>query len=115
MTDKVDISIPALQDAESAFLWIRDYNLVGAKIWYEGLLTAIFSLEKSPHRCSIAPETDFIGREIRQLIYRNRNQVYRIFFEVQENEKVVRIYRIWHSSRNWIAKEDFEEGNPLPE
>lgn len=115
MTYRVDISIPALEDAESAFLWIRDYNLVGSKIWYEGLLTAIFSLEQSPHRCSIAPETNFIGRKIRQLIYRKRNQTYRIFFEIQENEKVVRIYRIWHSSRNWISKEDFEAGKPLPE
>ena len=115
MTYRVDISIPALQDAESAFLWIRDYNLVNAKIWYEGLLTAVFSLEQSPSRCPIAPESKFLNREIRQQLYGKPRQSYRIFFEIQENEKVVRIYRIWHSSRNWISKEDFDEGNPLPE
>lgn len=115
MTYRVDISIPALQDAESAFLWIRDFNLDGAKTWYEGLLEAIFSLEDSPHRCSLAPESNLIGREIKQLIYGKRNQNYRIFFEIIENEKVVRIYRIWHSSRNWMTKEDFETGKPLAE
>lgn len=115
MTYRVDISIPALQDAESAFLWIRDYSLEASKIWYEGLLSAIFSLEQSPHRCSTSPESKFLGRDIRQLIYGKNNQSYRIFFEIREKEKVVRIYRIWHSSRNWIGKEDFEEGKPLPE
>ena len=115
MEYRVDISIPALQDAELAFLWIREYNLEILKIWYEGLLTAIFSLEQSPNRCSVAPESKFLGREIRQLLYGKRSQAYRIFFEIREDEKVVRIYRIWHSSRNWMSKEDFEAGKPVPE
>src|SRR5688500_16013839 len=110
MTYRVDISIPALQDAESAFLWIRDFNPESAKVWYEGLLEAVFSLENSPHRCPTAPESKFLGREIKQLIYGKRSQTYRIFFEILEDEKIVRIYRIQHSSRNWITKEDFEEG-----
>lgn len=115
MAYRVDISIPALQDAESAFLWIRDFNLETAKSWYEGLLEAIFSFEASPHRCPTAPESEMLGREIKQLLYGKRNQTYRIFFEILENEKVVRIYRIRHSSRNWLSKEDFDEGKPLAE
>lgn len=115
MEFRVDISIPALQDAESAFLWIRDFNPQKAKAWYEGLLEAVFSLEESPQRCALAPESKFLGREIKQLVYGKRSQTYRIFFEIIESEKVVRIYRIWHSSRNWITKEDFEQGKPLNE
>ncbi len=113
MTYRIDISVPALQDAESAFLWIRDFNSDTAKAWYEGLLEAIFSLEEFPFRCPTAPESKFLGREIKQLLYGKRSQTYRIFFEVIESEKVVRIYRIWHSSRNWITKEEFEEGKPI--
>jgi plasmid stabilization system protein ParE len=115
MTYRVDISIPALQDAENAFLWIRDFDLESAKNWYEGLLETIFSLEEFPARCSIAPESILFGRDIRQLIYGKGRQSYRIFFEVIETEKVVRIYRIWHSSRDWITKEEFDEGKPLAE
>ncbi len=115
MTYRVDISIPALQDAETAFLWIRDFNLESAKAWYEGLLETVFSLEEFPFRCPTAPESKFLGREIKQLLYGKGSQTYRIFFEVSESEKVVRIYRIWHSSRNWITKEEFEEGKPLAE
>ena len=82
MTYKVDISIPALQDAESAFLWVRDFDIDIAKAWYEGLLEAIFTLENHPERCAFAPESNVIGREVRHLIYGKRKQQYRIFFEV---------------------------------
>jgi plasmid stabilization system protein ParE len=112
MTYRVDISIPALQDAESAFLWIRDFDLESAKSWYEGLLESVFSLEEFPARCPTAPESKFLGREIKQLLYGQGRQTYRIFFEIIENEKAVRIYRIWHSSKDWITKEAFEEGKP---
>lgn len=115
MTYKVDISIPALQDAETAFLWIRDFNLESARSWYEGLLAAVFSLEQFPRRCPLSPESKFVGREIRQLIYGKRSQTYRIFFEIFEDKKTVRIYRIRHSSRKWMTKEEFEEGNPIDE
>jgi len=113
MTYRVDISLPALQDAESAFLWIRDFNLESAKSWYKGLLETIFSLEQFPARCPVAPESKFLGREIKQLLYGTGRRSYRIFFEIRESEKVVRVYRIWHSSRNWLTKEEFEEGKPL--
>lgn len=115
MAYRVDISIPALQDAETAFLRIRDFNIESAKVWYEGLLKAIFSLEEFPNRCSAAPESKFLGREIKQLLYGKQRRTYRIFFEISEAEKVVRIYRIWHSSRNWMSREDFEEGKTIKE
>ena len=112
MTYRVDISIPALRDAEAAVLWIRQFNKETAKTWYEGLLEAIFSLEQLPYRCSPAPESEILGREVRQLIYGKRNQTYKVFFEVREDEKVVRIYRIWHSSKDWLSAEEFNEGKP---
>lgn len=113
MSYRVDISIPALQDAENAFLRIREFNLESSKSWYEGLIESIFSLEKFPNRCPIAPESKILGREIRQFIYGKRRQSYRIFFEVLENEKAVRIYRIWHSSKDFISKEEFDVGKPI--
>jgi plasmid stabilization system protein ParE len=112
MEYRVDISIPALEDAEAAFLWIRQFNKDTAKAWYEGLLEAVFSLEQLPYRCSLAPESEILGREVRQLIYGKRNQTYKIFFEICEEEKAVRIYRVWHSSKDWISAEEFNEGKP---
>ncbi len=87
MTYKVDISIPALQDAEDAFLQIRQFNLEASKSWYEGLLESVFSLEEFPNRCPIAPESEIIGREIRQLLYGKRRQIYRIFLKFLKKKK----------------------------
>jgi hypothetical protein len=110
MNYRVDISIPALQDAETGFLWIRQFSRDSAKMWYEGLLEAVFSLEENPQRCSIAKESEFIERELRQLIYGKKTQMYKIYFEIKEEEKVVRVYRIWHTSKESMGKEEAEKG-----
>jgi plasmid stabilization system protein ParE len=109
MKYRVDISIPALQDAESGFLWIRQFNKESAKIWYEGLLEAVFALEENPQRCNIAKESEFIERELRQLIYGKKTQMYKIYFEIREEEKTVRVYRIWHTSKESLIMEEGEE------
>ena len=62
-----------------------------------------------PRRCSIIPESDEIGQEIRQLLYGKRTGIYRIVFDVQENATdgpLVRILRIWHGARDILHTED---------
>jgi plasmid stabilization system protein ParE len=110
MNYRVDISIPALQDAETGFLWIRQFSRDAAKMWYEGLLEAVFSLEENPQRGNIAKESEFIERELRQLIYGKKTQMYKIYFEIREAEKIVRVYRIWHTSKESLGKEAAEKG-----
>jgi plasmid stabilization system protein ParE len=106
MVCRVEISAPALIDAEKSFLWIRENSPEKAKDWYEGLLKAVFSLEKFPKRCSIAPESQELGLEIRQLLYGKKKQAFRILFSVsvdfETGEEVVQIYRIRHISRNYL-------------
>lgn len=103
MAYRVDISPPALADAESAYLWIKERAPEKAGEWYEGLLEAVFSLENLPTRCALAPESQEFSIEIRQLLYGKRGSVYRILFGVsydpETQENVVRIYRIRHSAQ----------------
>lgn len=68
MAYRVDISLPALADAEEIYLWLKEHSPDRAGDWYEGLLAAIFSLENYPERCPVAPESADIGKEIRQLL-----------------------------------------------
>ncbi len=70
MVFRVEISPSALADAEEAFLWIQQESPAIADEWYNGLVDAILSLENFPNRCPLAPESEDIGREIRQLLYR---------------------------------------------
>jgi plasmid stabilization system protein ParE len=114
MAYRVDISPSALADAEAAYFWIKEHTPDAAGEWYEGLLETIFSLENFPIRCSLAPESEDIGKEIRQLLYGKRGRTYRIIFAItrdeQAGEGVVRIFRIWHGARERIEASEIEEG-----
>ncbi len=118
MAYRVDISPSVLQDAEDAFLWIREQSPTSASDWFKGLLESIYSLEKFPTRCAIAPESEEVGFKIRQLLYGKRKFVHRILFTIGYDEKadedVVRVYRIRHTARRTlnvdeIAKAEAED------
>lgn len=106
MTYRVDISQPALSDAENAFLWIGTESPEKAVSWFQGLLEAVFSLEKFPKRCPLAPESRAFIVEVRQLLYGMRRQRYRILFGISidpdTGENVVLIYRIRHGAQRHL-------------
>ncbi|NOT59613.1 MAG: type II toxin-antitoxin system RelE/ParE family toxin [Acidobacteria bacterium] len=115
MAYRVDISIPALADAEDAYFWVKHHSPTTAGDWYEGLLSAINSLENSPLRCPLAPENADVTLEVRQLLYGKRQQQYRVLFGIEYDdeagEQIVRVYRIWHSARRKATAEDIKEGH----
>ena len=107
MAYRIDISSPALVDAEKIFLGIRENSPEKAKDWYEGLLETIYSLENFPKRCVVAIESKEFEIEIRQLLYGKKKQIFRILFTVtkdfENDEDVVLIYRIQHTSRRYLG------------
>jgi plasmid stabilization system protein ParE len=91
----------ALVDAGEAYFWINEGSEEAALRWYEGLMKAFRSLEKSPVRCPLAPESAFFEEEIHQLSYGK----YRILFSV-EGETVF-VLRVRHSAQEYLKpKED---------
>lgn len=114
MAYRVDISPSDLQDAEDAYLWIKEQAPGRAGAWYEGLLDAIYGLENFPLRCPLAPESEDIGIAIRQLLYSKKGNIHRILFAVgydaATGEDVVRIFRIRHSARLKLTPEELQEG-----
>ncbi len=68
-----------------------------------GVLDACFSLSRFPRRCSLAPEAEDFGEEVRLLIYRNRKTIYRILYTIFDTAEdvsgIVRILRIRQGSR----------------
>jgi plasmid stabilization system protein ParE len=95
---EVDITEPALMDAEDYVRFIRDIRKEpeAAERWFRGLVQAIYSLEAMPERCPIIPEQKaFAAMEIRHLVYFS----HRIVFRVERERKRVVIYRVYHSSR----------------
>jgi plasmid stabilization system protein ParE len=83
MNYQVIIQPTAFQEIESSYRWMCD-NLSAevANNWYYQLEDAIASLKKFPTRCSIAPESTKLGREIRQL-WVEKQRKYRVLVSPQ--------------------------------
>ncbi|MEH2230300.1 MAG: type II toxin-antitoxin system RelE/ParE family toxin [Nostoc sp.] len=103
MSYQVLIQPTAFQEIETSYRWMCD-NLSAeiANNWYYELQDAIASLQEFPNRCSIAPESSVIGREIRQL-WVGKQRKYRVLFVVEEN--VVAILHVRNSRQSYLGEE----------
>jgi plasmid stabilization system protein ParE len=104
MKYRVDVSDEANRNADQAYRYIARDSPSRAKRWYSGLLRAIASLATHPRCCEVAVESAWIGREIRQLLYGKRPGVYRILFEIDDDE--VRVLYIRHAARDYLLPDD---------
>jgi plasmid stabilization system protein ParE len=98
----VVISDTASAEVEEAYEWLAERAPAAAQKWKLGLLEAVTRLESLPTACSIAPESDYFGREIRQLLYGKRQHKYRVLFEIRETKVIV--LRVRHSSRRFLGE-----------
>lgn len=112
MAFQIDITEPALSDAEDHVRYIRDVarDPAGSERWFRGLVQAIYSLEEMPERCAVIPEQKEFRLEMRQLIYHS----HRIIFRVEPESKRVFIYRVYHGSRQRLAERDLSSQRQKP-
>jgi len=94
---QIIIQPEARRGIEQAYEWIKEESPASAVKWFNGILKAISSLEILPTRCALAPEDKDIGREVRQLLYGKRGNMYRIIFVIRDNE--VHVLYVRHSKR----------------
>ena len=75
MAFRIDITEPALADAEEYVRFIRETRNEpeAAERWFHGLAQAIFSLEDLPERCPVIPEQEEFSFEIRHLRSKPKN------------------------------------------
>ena len=99
---RVMIRPGALQDARNCYEYLAEESSENAVKWFNGLFEVIDSLTSMPKRCAIASETNWIGQEIRCLVYR---KYYRILYTIEED--IVRIHHIRHTSQDWMSSEEF--------
>jgi plasmid stabilization system protein ParE len=103
MSYRVVIQPIAFQEIETSYRWICD-NLSPeiANSWYYELQDTIATLQKFPNRCSLAPESKIIGREIRQ-VWVGKQRKYRVLFVVEED--IVAIIHVRHSHQSYLDEE----------
>lgn len=101
MNFKVEFTYQAETDADIAYDWIFKKSPTNAYNWFEGLLQAIDNLHYLPERCPIAPESEEVGQEIRQLLYGK----FRILFSIES--QTVFVLHVRHGAQQYLSKENF--------
>src|SRR5208283_5329006 len=109
MAYRVSLAEPAEADAYAAFDRIRAAAPAHAERWLIRLFAAISSLDNLPTRCPVIPEAGELGYPVRHLLFGKGNGVYRIIFHINEDERHVRLLRVWHASRDAITAADVAE------
>jgi plasmid stabilization system protein ParE len=99
MAFRVDIAKTAELQLEELYLWVVDRAPSQGAAWFNGLERAILSLEQLPKRCRVAPESIDPDQPVRVFNYGRSPDVYRVFFEIDETAKVVRVVHIRRGMR----------------
>jgi len=99
---------------EDAYAWKKEQiSEAQANRWFNGLEDAINSLAEFPGWCPLAPESEELGIELRQLLYGKRSATYRMVFtlllDAASGDEIVRIYCIWNSARDKIKRGDLDD------
>ncbi|MFN0056659.1 MAG: type II toxin-antitoxin system RelE/ParE family toxin [Planctomycetales bacterium] len=76
--------LPAAEEEFAAiYKWLAERSPTGAARWFNRFTDALLSLESEPLRCGLAPEGEFVEREIRQILFQTkRGRAYRALFVV---------------------------------
>jgi plasmid stabilization system protein ParE len=97
---KILFSPEARSEALEAAAYIADTAPLTALRWYGGLVRALDRLESFPRRCAMAPESFFLGEELRHQHYKS----YRIIFRIEEETRTVRVLHIRHAQRRTLGE-----------
>lgn len=97
----------ALEDLDEYYRWAAQKAPQTAARWLGRFQTGLESLAVNPERCSLAPENGKVSREIRQLLFGRRPNIYRAVYTIDGD--VVRVLRIRRASRRFLTKHELEE------
>jgi toxin ParE1/3/4 len=95
MAYRVELAARAVRDLREIYRAINALESQQARTWFIGLEAAVLSLEKFPARCPVTPEDE----TLRHCLYGDKPYVYRIIFEIEDPERIVRVMSIRHGAR----------------
>ena len=104
MTYRVVVQLLALGDLEESYCWAARHAPDTAGRWLNHFYAELQTLAHDPHRCSLAPENHKLSREIRQLLFGKRPNVFRAIFTIEGD--TVRVLRIRRGSRRFLTKRE---------
>jgi len=100
MAFRVELTDRAYRDLAAIYEYIQANSSGQAFRWFNGLESAILSLEKHPKRGTVTREDS----RLRQLLYGNKPHVYRIIYSIRERSRLVSVLHIRHGARRYFRR-----------
>lgn len=94
----VELTARATSDLDYLYEHSNAAESRAAARWFNGLEKAVYTLERFPRRCPVAPESRKAKRPLHHLLYGKKPHVYRVIYEVDEAHQLVRVLTIRHGA-----------------
>jgi len=102
MAYRVDLTERAARDLRRIYHTVNADASAQAHAWFNGLEGLILSLDEHPARGAVTPE----GSSFRHLLYGQKPHVYRVIYEIDEQNRVVTVLHIRHGRRDAFTPQD---------
>ena len=107
MTYEVHLQPLAENDLEEAYLWAAKHAPVTAGKWLARFQRTLQTLSTHPQRCGFAPEHKRLKRDLRQILFGRKPNVFRAVFVIEA--QAVRVIRIRRAGRHALRATDLGE------
>jgi toxin ParE1/3/4 len=106
MRYRVEFTTRAARDLNHLYQHVNAADNPQAEHWLNGLEAAVLTLERLPRRCPVAPESKKAKRSLRHLLYAKKPYVYRVIYEIEEQNKAIWVLTIRHGARDTTRAEE---------
>lgn len=103
----VVISATAKEDIRAGYGWAAKYAPETAARWLDRFYMALHALSTNPERCSVAPETEVMGREIRQFLFGKGRNIWRALFLIEQGQ--VCVLHVRRAARDTASREELAD------
>ena len=107
MKYEVRLQPPAESDLEDAYHWVAEQAPETAARWLARFQDALQSLALNPERCGFAPEHKKLKRDLRQLLFGRKPNVFRAVFLT--DGALVRVMRIRRAAQRFLTRKELGE------
>ena len=113
MAFRVEISPQAFTDLDDIADYItRHGSFDRAEEWFNGIISAIRTLEDLPSRCPVADESEDLEQEAHVLLDGRRNRKYRVYYSIQQrtpSKGTVSVFHVRHWARKSLSPDQLRE------
>jgi plasmid stabilization system protein ParE len=104
MSRTVRVLPRAQADLDEAYRWAARHAPQTAARWLDRFYEALQSLRRNPERCGFAPEHKKLRRDVRQLLFGRKPNVFRAVFVIDAD--AVRVLRVRRASRRSFTRKE---------